>query len=69
MPECKPEKTIDLDSYSSKLKVRKEQNYDIDCDTLYENLHFATKVESDDFDNFVHERFYGHGYKNLKNST
>ena len=27
--DCKPEKTIDLDSYSSKLKVRKEQNYDI----------------------------------------
>ena len=69
MPESKPRKSIDPDRYSSKWKVRKEQSHDLDCDTLYENLQFATQVESDDFDNFVHERFYGHSGKNLKNST
>ena len=69
MPEDKPEKAIDQGSYSSKLKVRKEQNYDIDCDTLYENLQFATQLESDDFNDFFHERFYGHSNKNLKKST
>ena len=68
MPESKPRKSIDPDSYSSKWKVRKEQSHDLDCDTLYENLQFATQVESDDFDNFVHERFYGHSNKDLKNS-
>ena len=68
MPELKPEKTIDLDSYNSKLKVRKGHNYDIDCDTLYENLYFATQVKSDDFDGFVYERFCNHSNKDLTNS-
>ena len=53
--------------HSSILRVsRPPQN---DTDSYYENLHFHTQYMIHDFDNSVHERYYGHGYNTSRTSN
>ena len=63
----------DPDSYYENLSFHTMYEHDDfgleNYDTKYKNFSSNSKIEvSDDFDAFIHERFYGHGYSTFRTS-